>query len=61
MMHFLIVDLQIALQRKGIECGFVNTISKLPSHHVKGSSVLLAILVQKVSQLKSLSVVSKMF
>ena len=48
---FLIVDLQMALQRKGIDCGFVNTISKLPSHHVKGASVLLAILAQKLSQL----------
>ena len=42
----------MALQRKGIVCGFVNTISKLPSHHVKGTLNLLAILVQKLSQLK---------
>ena len=61
LLHFF-VDLQMALQKKGMDCGFVNTISKLPSHHVKGASVLLVIqLVQKLSQLKSLTVFIKTF
>jgi len=51
----------MALQRKGIDSGFVNTISKLPSHHVKGASVLLAFIVQGLSWRKSLAIGSKMF
>ena len=51
----------MALQRKGIDCSFVNTISKLPSHHVKGASVLLAVVVQDVSRRKTWTLVIKCF
>lgn len=42
----------MALQKNGIDCGFVNIISKLPSHHVKGASIVLAAVVQELSRRK---------
>ena len=48
---FFLVNLQMALEKKGIDCSFVNTISKLSSHQLKGMwSVLLHVAVQGFSR-----------
>ena len=56
---FFIVDLQMALQKNGIDCGFVNIINKLPSHHVKGASIVLAVVVQELSRRRFWTLIRK--